>query len=545
MIALALGDFLANTKDIAPEAAMYLKCAQLVQQGQKPYIDFFDSSPPILFVIFSLPLKLSQITGLQVANAFGICVASLAVLSVLLAALVMRQGLSAASVDKESKTSIEMKRQIEEAFAPLLIGFAAFNYWVGFEWGQTQHLFSLLYFPFLLVRWMRWRGIACHSFLSFVTGLLATLGLGLDLTNFWVVMLGVEACFFLENRRFKPFFAPEVAGAVSAFICTNVYVMTLSQDVQDAYFDWIKPFSTGFKSMISFDKATFGVESAPDRRDIIYLLSVAVSLSLAMAYRNSILMPLATVALTGFGLYVLEGEGFSFQFIIGQFGSVLAAAIEFAYFWRFAAKILSRGENAKSKPYMVACLLILVAGGSLAGLCWKRMQSLRAEMSRSIFEQRLKSPHIPDVETVIETESKPGDPVLILCDAARPAFPAMFFLDRKPGGYLLWGRPIRILGWCSIKGMCQGAYEKYYNHVYHEKVPNEIINHYPALVLVDKAGAQNELTPLGTLRLLDEHYDKIQDSHYYSNGKEPREFSGRNWDFSTYKRKPKPKEPGR
>lgn len=524
-----MGDFLFNTKDIAPEVALYLKCVQLIEQGQKPYIDFFDSSPPILFVLFSLPLKLSHLTGLAVANAFGICAGILAMCSTAFAAFVLRKGISECA-------DVDVKRQIAEAYAPLLIGFAVFNFWIGFEWGQTQHLFSLLYFPFLLIRWLRWRGTACHPGVCFVSGVLASVGLCLDLTNFWIVVLGVEACFFLENRQLKPFYAPEVAGAVATFICSNVYIMSLSQDVQEAYLEWIKPFSTGFKSMIAFDKATFGVDSAPDRRDIIYVLSVAVSLSLAMAYRNSILMPLATVALAGFGLYILEGEGFSFQFIIGQFGTVLAATVEASYLLRFLSKF--QKTDAK-KQLALSCSFMVVAGGILAGACWYRMHSLRAEMSKTIIEQRMKSPHISDVETVIENETKPGDPVLVLSDSARPGFPALLFHDRKPGGYLLWGRPVRVLGWCSIKGMCQGSYEKYYNHVYHEKVPNEIMNHYPALVLVDKAGVFRELTPLGTIRLLDEHYDKIEDTHYYTNGKEPREVSGRNWDFLTYRRKAK------
>lgn len=566
VIVFATGDFLSNTKDIAPEVALYLKCVELIQQGQKPYIDFFDSSPPILYVLFSLPLKLSTSTGFDLAKTFGCFVGLLAICSAAFGAFLLRQGLKTidAEIDNYSKKEagavesgkdvlgdleeqpqprdenrikalVDLKRQIQDAYAPLLIGFAVFNFWIGFEWGQTQHLFSLLYFPFLLVRWMRWQGCGCHRFVGFVSGVLATVGLCLDLTNFWIVMIGVEACFFLEYRQFKPFWTPEIAGAVSTFICSNAYILSLSPDVRDAYLEWVKPFSSGFKSVISFDKATFGVDSAPDRRDIIYVLAVSVCLALGLANRNSLLMPLSAVALAGFGLYALEGEGFSYQFIVGQFGTALAASIEGVYLLQFAGKIIPM----KSKRSKLGFATMAVFAGLLSFMCWMRMQMLRADMEKSITQQRMKSPHIRDVETVIEEETKPGDPVLVLSDAARPGFPALFFKDRKPGGYLLWGRPIRVLGWCSIKGLCQGSYEKYYNHVYHDKVPKEIESHYPALVLVDKAGAYNELTPLGTIRLLDEHYERLGDTHYYTNGKEPREVSGRNWDFLTYKRKPK------
>lgn len=537
VLLLCLGDFLNNTNDVAPEAALYLKCASLVLEGKQPYLDFYDSSPPLVYVLFSLPLHLSKAIGIPAVKALGLCVTALALFSCGFASFVMLNGLKVLQQEdmKSQPKHQDLKRQIEQAFVPLLLGFVTFNYWIGFEWGQIQHLFVLFYFPFLLVRWLRWNDLECHAFVCFLSGILASIGFCLDPSNFWIVIFGVEACLFLEHRKFKPFYTPEVGGMFAGFVGSNWHLMSLDQSVRDAYLDWIKPFATGFKSITSFDKATFGVESAPDRRDIVYLVSVTVALALPLSLRNSLLMPLSTVALAGFGLYVLEGEGFSFQFIIGQFGAVLLAATEVAFALRFIPSLFAKGSDTR-RSIRVRSFMLLVLAGLLAFGCWARMQNLRVDMQRSIAEQKMKSPNMLDVETVIETESEPGDMVIVLSDAARPGFPSLFFLDRKPG-YLLWGRAIRHLGWCSVKGLCQGAFEKYYDHVYHKKVPVEIQEHLPELVLIDKSGPVKELEPLGTIRLLQEHYDKIEDCHYFTNGKEPREVSGRNWDYMTFKRK--------
>ena len=66
-----------------------------------------------------------------------------------------------------------------------------------------------------------------------------------------------------------------------------------------------------------------------------------------------------------------------------------------------------------------------------------------------------------------------GQSVIIMSDYPMPNYPLLLDLDRQPGSYLLWSRPLRVLNALNHFGVMTDSMREFEKYVY-RKVGNDI-----------------------------------------------------------------------
>ena len=167
---------------IAIDVAMYFQAAQLILAGKAPYLDFWDINPPLIMYLSIVPVLLHNWFGVSAVFAINLLVLGLIALGCYLLV-------------------ISDRRRSYAQHGVLLIGyiFASWIAVVGLNFAQREHLFAIVFIPYLFLRWQPaseragWTWIAV--FLSVLMGCLKP--------NFLILMVVAEVVRGYQRRQLR------------------------------------------------------------------------------------------------------------------------------------------------------------------------------------------------------------------------------------------------------------------------------------------------------------------------------------------------------
>jgi hypothetical protein len=206
------------------DVAFYMDIGGRVLDGQQPYIDFFETNPPVMHYLSTVPVWLSS-----VSNVDTILVANLLTFGLLLISMTLTHSIAAKAFSNRS-------------VVPSLISFVlviATLVIMPRAYGQREHLFMLMTLPFLLLRVHRWNGGTYVWWLAGVIGMIAAVG-----TSFkpWFVLLTLllEGYNLFRHRGLRPLLQSEIAGILVVCVLYVVYGLA-NPNVIAAYFQDVVP----------------------------------------------------------------------------------------------------------------------------------------------------------------------------------------------------------------------------------------------------------------------------------------------------------------
>ena len=200
-LALCLGVMLGTGPRLSHDCALELQCAQLLLDGQRPYVDFYKINPPLIIYLNTLPVLLARGTGLSLAVSFTLLVGLAAALTL---------GLVFYLLARRELGLTDEQRYLLTLIAALLVALAA-----GPDWGQREHLFLIGYLPFLLRRVQRWEGLGETRW-----GLDLAVGIGAGLVaalkpHFLLIAALPELFWALRRRTLRPWATVEMGAFVA------------------------------------------------------------------------------------------------------------------------------------------------------------------------------------------------------------------------------------------------------------------------------------------------------------------------------------------
>lgn len=521
----ACRDLLEKNGDLPCFAALRLSCAQIMMEGQKPYQDFFEWSQPIVFEFCKIPYILQTVFG-------GIVPLRIEVLSKIIILLSMLASMLASLYMLLKARRQDHGNDVDLIAPPLFASYLFFFFFERLQLGELQFFYFLAAVPFALLSWLGNTGVVLNKYLRLASGLAAgfcacldlPFPLGMGLIIAWSVVTGFKA------SGLKVIWRPEYLGFVLALLAVAGHYLLLPNDVRHAYEHWVLPIKN--MSYVTFDDTISGPQSAPDNSIIYYVGGFALMMGLAASARLKVLVPIGLTGLSGFYFNLLERQGFSRDLILAAGVSITLFLTGGYYYANVFLLWLQKIWKIRLKHLPIVALALFSLASSYA-------LARRADIAYGMGinpHPKEKVEGALDINIAVERGSKWKEPVSILADTPDCAYPLLFDLERPPGGYLLNGRPARLLNHLQEIDGIVGDWREFYEHIV-ASTRTDFENKRAALVFVHGAHMQVFLEKGDLLPTLGENYDRVQDAYFASDNLEPREFVGFYYAIAQYKKR--------
>ncbi len=419
------------------DCASYLQMAEMVLDGAVPYCGVVDINPPLSLYLHIPPAWLARRLRISPIIVFQVAVVSLLFASAAEMFFLMRRRASGL-------------RPAEQAV--VLCGWMALFLLV--DWrgdvGQREHLFVLMYVPYLFLRVLRYRRGSVAVWFAVLLGLQAGVGVSLK-PHFLLSAAAVEVVLLLGRRCWRTVLQPEclaLAGVVSAYAAHWLFVPVA---MREAFFcRWLPLVCHGYGAFDAScrDIAADLLASPFSAAGLVGVLAALLLLFTRRRLRLRLhLAALATLALGGMAMLCLQHKGFTYHRIpfdaaallcllmvglsTGEATSVAFRSAKVACF-RGAKGDRSRESGRSpcrremplecSRGALRKCLVFCVAAGALAVWFIERPGSARPDTADYAALRR-----------IVAERTRPGDRVLVMATSVRPAYPMLLQLGCRPG----------------------------------------------------------------------------------------------------------------
>ncbi|MBK9144110.1 MAG: hypothetical protein IPM23_16555 [Candidatus Melainabacteria bacterium] len=422
ILLVILAHILLHPLLIPAEAAVHLQGALLMVNGKLPYADFFVLSSPAMLYLLFLPAAVSELINIHPVLVFNLFVFVILLLSLL--------GCKAVLLDHKSR---------DQASAPyFLICFAALSLLFISEFGQAHHLLMLLTIPYFLCRKASFCGQILGPRLLVACGAAAGIGFSLE-PLFALLFIATELVWWVEKQSLKPFSSYDFTSCALVLAIYLSHFIMIPAPMSSLYAALALPLLM-YDYKHWWDILSY-VDKTPDRRDLVYFMIVAVTVALGLRKWCSLIVPMVVIAVASFGIFIFEGHMLTFQAIPFVYGAALAAALALGAVLNWICGIFNQSLPARA---------IAVAAGlaALGGIFYQWSQLSGVEylsLSDQGYPGNAPKSDLANFAEQILKETRPGDRVLVLNPRARPAYPLLLQLGRKPASCgLLTAEPLSI-----------------------------------------------------------------------------------------------------
>ena len=200
--------------------------------------------------------------------------------------------------------------------------------WQG-DTGQREHLFVLLYIPYLFLRILRYRGGLIAAWFAVLLGVQA--GIGAELKPlFLLIAVNVEIVLLIATHRRRMLFYPEVVALAGVVIAYTVHWMLVPTAMREAFFSrWLPLISYGYNADdVSYLQVIEKIMLSPV--SLAALAAAVAAVMVCMQRRSRLrfhLIALATLTAVTFVLIILQQKGWTSHCIPLNVAGMLCLAI--------------------------------------------------------------------------------------------------------------------------------------------------------------------------------------------------------------------------
>jgi hypothetical protein len=311
LILLMLGLALINPLRVNRDASLHLLIGELLLRGAVPYVDYVEINPPLVHYLHVIPVALARWIGVNPIPVFLVLMLALTVWSIVTVAYLLWRNLGRTG--------------------SLIGGVAAFSLSVldlrlftTNEFGQREHIFFLLVMPYVILRWLRWRGRLTHgTSLGIFVGLAAGVGAYIK-PHFLLILLALELFWFIAEGRRIFGRGQEVTAVIGLGFLYVLWVLLMPQEMRAGLLSVVQ-------SVLSGGYRAYGDRSVINLildQNVLLLLGLAPFLFLRLI-RNTDEVESAIQCMSVFGLaslvvYGLQARGFAYHLIPAMGSEYLA-----------------------------------------------------------------------------------------------------------------------------------------------------------------------------------------------------------------------------
>jgi hypothetical protein len=388
------------------DCAYLLDGALEILEGGTLYVDFVDSNPPMILYLNMIPALVAKALETQpilpfLLFVFGLVVGSAGFVRRLAGRL---PGARGADVELLATSWV----------------LAAILAWQNNDFGQREHLFILLYFPFFLLRALRWGGQAVGRAEAIGLGVVAAIGVSLK-PYFAFVAVAPELYWLATRRRPRKLLEPEVLAVMATAVAYAGHFLFLPEVVREEFFGRLVPLHLMVYDVYQSPLAVVLGKSFPLFLTKVNVTAFAVALvaapflwrRAAVSGATALARPLAAVTAAAFGAYLYQQTGWRYQALpVYVSGLCILGLILAELRAGFVQRRASRGRALEwALPALVVGVCLVLGGQQIrAGVTPMRETAFSAVVSRY---------------------SEPGESIAYLSTSLPPAYPALRQLGRR------------------------------------------------------------------------------------------------------------------
>lgn len=422
------------------DQAKYMIMADMLWHGKTLYVDIIDLNPPLICYISLIPSLASALFNIPAALAFSLYVWSLSVYCVIMLYVLMAKA--------------------KEQLNPLVVNTFTFSLAIYefilvtsrlrclFEWGQREHIFMLSYWPFFLLRYLRWQQITVRPWLAITIGLIAGCGMCLK-PYFFIPAIMTEVYWLIRQKQFRPLIKVEIAAVAAIALAYTVHFKLLSQAEQHAYFDVLMPLTlSGYKF---FERSTMYLCNYNFTcSDQVLISSICgTALTFAFVRLEPFLAPICVVMLSSYFIYFIQGKGFPLHlFPLNQTTFLLQNMTLIVLYKTIRDQLSTAISNFKLPKLLVsfanklvahnliaAAITIFMLGTWMSNICWKDFKQTASNTQFDLtsigYSGTTSFDDLAPLAKPILEYTKEGDYVAIIGESTEPNAATILQLKRK------------------------------------------------------------------------------------------------------------------
>ncbi len=425
---------------IHPDCALNLQLGKMILDGKVPYVDFIEINPPLIMYLNTFPAFLAKVFDPPIIFVFQMLVFFLMIWSILECWLFTR--------------SLKVNGLNNRVM--LMMAMASVMVLIKGEFGQREHLFMLVYLPYVLLRLNREEDIPHGLPHSVLVGILAGVGLCLK-PHFLLIAFFIEMIALARHRSIRILFQPESMSILGFVIIYVMHWFFVPAEMREEFFGRWVPFITERYS--AYDARSFSGLWIPwvqsywpvdthASRGLRIILSLIIRgfqtgvlfWGLILLFRGITPVPrhitsFLFLMLSCLILFWSQRKGFSYHLIpldFAFFGLVSFVCIPVAGPYN---GILSFKRVNSFVSILVSSLGILLSISAATGIPGG-FHGIAGE-TRSLEEQNF--------HAFLKQHTQQDDRVVVISTGVSPAYPTLLQLGLKPGSRYIWTFPIALI----------------------------------------------------------------------------------------------------
>ena len=412
---------------IFPDQGLYVHMAELFLQGKVPYVDMFEINPPLAIYLHVAPVLAARLFHITEPLAFSLYIWGLILLSSIAGGVaVWRSG----------------SRGALYVGMAAILGFVYFSQCQILDFGQRDHVFAILYFPFFIVRYLRWQGLKVDRSLAILVGIMAGLGIALK-HYFLLVAIAPEIVWALDKRTVWPCFRAETAATAMTILLYVVHFFFLPKAELQTYFGFIVPI---YQAGYTYYMTSMSYNLLCSRGDF-YVMALTTLGALVLARQSSFVLPLQAFSLMSAVIFVLAGQVWPCHTVSTRMASDMAIAVQALLFAGYLPAFIKRRRSV----HIALGLALIIFAANHVNLSIRDAIHDQEEGEgfwASTVGHVVNSPSSdidPCTRIVLEHTTK-DDSILFISSAMAPGYPVFLQTGRRPGSRFLHGMVLPILG---------------------------------------------------------------------------------------------------
>jgi len=460
--------------NIAPDQSMFVAIGDLLLQGKKPYVDFFDVNPPLAFYAHIAPNLVSKYFGVTPPQAFWYTTIALWFYSVVFSLWLLWR---------------ESKSHESFVFMPLILSFSYLTLFLSGqdEFGQREHIYLLLFLPLFIVRWLRWKSSSLPPAAAVIAALLASIGLFLK-PSYLIAAIVLEALWLRENRRWRCLIAPETIVCMLFGLAYAGCLWAMPQNMKDGYFGMMVPvFTLGYGeygTSIMFQLMGWG----PYWKNYLLLVIYTCSLGVILSRFSTLIMPLIAFSILGLASYLLQGQPWLNHALPFLAGAYMLAGVEAAIILFILRQFIFKFRKAFD-AISVSALCLWQFQISLGEISIQRKEaadSPKLAMLGIGYTGDVPKKDLSALALEILKYTDAGEPVLFMTRSIAPGYPLLVQTKRQPASRYLHAMLLPTTIYARDVSMSFAIKAKMNNFKTRilEEYKEDIANHKPKLIFI-------------------------------------------------------------
>lgn len=397
------------------DVAIYIEIGDFLLEGKIPYVDYIEVNLPLIHYINVIPVFISRILN---TNPIKIFLPLIFLLSILCITSI-----------SHSLRALPPRERI--ATWAITFGFAIFTLIVFTlnDFGQREHIFVLLYFPYFFIRWNRWDGVEVKARAAFLIGISAGIGILLK-PHFVIILAATELYWYVTKRDLKLMLNIEFVSLSIVVALYLLHFLIIPTAMRTALFGEHLPSILSGYSAYGYHRIT----------SLVVCISPIILIIVVLFFFRrwdraywALINPLLVFTISAVVVYIIQRKGWIYHAYPALFGGILLLSL------LGVKRYQSRSQGEPDVIFKLTPWLRPTNWDQRVGLMLLIVIYLATFVIGKSNEEYL---GYAKVREIIEDNSKENDKIIFISTSVLPASQILLQTNRKHGYRYFVAHPI-------------------------------------------------------------------------------------------------------